>query len=138
MFICVCLCRYQHQAARVLDLCPPLSPRHAHWQQTGTLGCQYVAFNSSSTLLAATSDHLRLTAVFDVASGQLVATFSLHNRPLLPVRFVPADNNGKAAQQQLKGAGGSSSGSVVPPGCWGDRLLVYCEASGGLHITDLR
>jgi hypothetical protein len=157
---------YQHQACRILDLCPLLSPRMGVQPHQGTLGCQYVAFNSSSSLLAATSDHLRMTSVFDVASGQLVATFSLHNRPLLPVRFVSASSNGtleahRQRQQQQEQqdrqqqkvhsaadgavqllstpgvqAGGSSSGSSSSS--WGDRLLVYCESSGGLHIADLR
>jgi hypothetical protein len=133
----------------------------------GTLGCQYVAFNSSSSLVAATSDHLRMTSVFDVATGQQVATFSLHNRPLLPVQFVTASSNGtleaqRQRQEQLQlqqqqqqravhsaddgpvqllstraeQAGGSSGSSSSSS--WGDRLLVYCEASGGLHIADLR
>jgi hypothetical protein len=121
----------------------------------GTLGCQYVAFNSSSSLLAATSDHLRMTSVFDVVSGQLVATFSLHNRPLLPVRFVSATSKGtdeaqKQQQQQqalhsaadgavqLLPAPGSQASSSGGSSSWGDRLLVYCEVNGGLHIADLR
>jgi WD40 repeat protein len=152
---------YQHKACKILDMCPLLSPRMGDNGHQGTLGCQYVAFNSSSSLLAATSDHLRMVSVFDVVSGQLVATFSLHNRPLLPVRFVSASSNGarvasKQQQQQdqqqaLHSAADGAVQLLPPPGSqagsssssgssstWGDWLLVYCEISGGLHIADLR
>jgi hypothetical protein len=151
---------YQHKACKVLDMCPLLSPRMGDNGHQGTLGCQYVAFNSSSILLAATSDHLRMASVFDVVSGQLVATFSLHNRPLLPVRFVSAGSNGmheankqhQRQQNQQQAMHSAADGAVQllpPPGSqagsssssgssWGDRLLVYCEISGGLHIADLR
>jgi hypothetical protein len=103
-----------------------------------------------------------MVSVFDVVSGQLVATFSLHNRPLLPVRFVSASSNGtrganKQQQQQqdqqqaLHSAADGAVQLLPPPGSqagsssssssgssWGDRLLVYCEISGGMHIADLR
>jgi hypothetical protein len=58
----------------------------------GTLGCQYMAFNASSTRLAASCDALRLVVVFSVAPsslGQRLATFAAHNRPILPIRFLP-------------------------------------------------
>jgi hypothetical protein len=46
----------------------------APWHPQGEIGCQYVTFNSSSTLLAASSDYLRLVSVFEVPTGGVGGT----------------------------------------------------------------
>lgn len=66
-----------------------------------------MSFNSSSTLLAASSDAMRLVVVWAVAGpglGQRVASFSLHNRPVLPLRFLPPAHPLTALQHGLAAA----------------------------------
>ena len=56
-------------------------------------GCQYVAWNPSSTLLAVSSDSLQTVNVFDVERhGCAVARFPLHNGPCLSLSFAPWGN----------------------------------------------
>ncbi|KAI3437592.1 hypothetical protein D9Q98_000045 [Chlorella vulgaris] len=69
-------------------------------------GAQYVAWNSSSTLIAVTSDALRSVCVFDAPSGQMVMHMECHRYPCLPVNFAP----------------------------WDDRLLVYAEEAVSIHL----
>eukprot|EP00775_Hariotina_reticulata_P005349 gene5349-5585_t len=150
---------YQRRRCQVLDMCPISRPHQPSWQPQGQIGCQYVTFNSSSTLLAASSDYLRLVSVFEVPTGRLLATFSLHNRPVLPVRFMASGHH--LQQAGLVAADGEAAGAPLPPQgaaegaraapgssaegegapssswCWGDKVLVYCEEEGGLHIVDL-
>lgn len=54
----------------------------------GTVGSQYCAFNSSSTLLAASCDALRTVSVWSVASGALLWRFAGAASPVLPLRFA--------------------------------------------------
>ena len=56
-------------------------------------GCQYCAWNPSSTLLAVSSDSLHVVNVFDVERhGAAVARFPYHERPCLGLSFTPWGN----------------------------------------------
>lgn len=97
--------------------------------------------------------------------GQRLASFTLHNRPVLPLRFTPPHHTLTALQQGLDtaeaaaAAGGGGEGVVSAAGvlqlhagpaaaaaagrrggvgdvC--DSLLAYCELNGGLHLADMR
>lgn len=52
---------------------------HAH----NPAGSQYVAWNSSSSLLAATSDALHAVFVFEPGSGAMAMRVEAHTRPCL-------------------------------------------------------
>lgn len=75
-----------------------------------------MSFNSSSTLLAASSDALRLVVVWAVAGpalGQRVASFSLHNRAVLPLRFLPPHHPLTALQQGVAAAAAAARGAAT-------------------------
>ena len=56
-------------------------------------GCQYCAWNPSSTLLAVSSDSLHVVNVFDVERhGTAVARFPYHETPCLGLSFTPWGN----------------------------------------------
>ena len=58
-------------------------------------GCQYCAWNPSSTLLAVSSDSLHVVNVFDVERhGTAVARFPYHETPCLGLSFTPWGNGG--------------------------------------------
>ena len=81
---------------------------HSRLQRSDS--CQYLSWNVDSTLIAASSDSLGAVAVWEPASGQIVANFHTHTKPCLPISFHP------------KEAG----------------MLVYAEQQQRLHITDVR
>lgn len=98
--------------------------------------------------------------------GQRLASFTLHNRPVLPLRFTPPHHTLTALRQGLEAAeaaaaavggeeGVSAAGvlqlhagpTAAAAGRRGvgddaggvcDRLLAYCELNGGLHLADMR
>lgn len=70
------------------------------------VGAQYCTWNSSSSLLAVTSDALHAVFVFSVPSGQLVMRVEGFIRSVLPVTFAP----------------------------WSDNVLIFAEESKMLHV----
>ena len=73
-------------------------------------GCQYAAWNRASSYLAASSDSAKGVCVWDMRTGDLIATFfDMHRRPCLALQFVP----------------------------WDDRTLVWCEEKKYVHIADV-
>ena len=56
------------------------------------VGAQYIAWNSTSTLLAATSDVLHAVFVWDPATGDIVSRIEGLVRPCLPLAFAPWDD----------------------------------------------
>ncbi|MEW5300986.1 MAG: hypothetical protein WDW36_003872 [Sanguina aurantia] len=71
--------------------------------------CQYLRFNATSTILAASSDALKCVLLFDVASGILLSRYSL-DRAALALAWAP----------------------------WGDgRVLCYSSDKGSVYITHL-
>jgi len=72
-------------------------------------GSQYVAWNSSSTLVAATSDILRAVFVWNVVSGDLVFREEGHRQACLPVVCAP----------------------------WDDDLLIIADASKRINVIKL-
>eukprot|EP01026_Neomeris_dumetosa_P033082 TRINITY_DN2631_c0_g1_i1.p1 TRINITY_DN2631_c0_g1~~TRINITY_DN2631_c0_g1_i1.p1 ORF type:complete len:484 (+),score=53.23 TRINITY_DN2631_c0_g1_i1:206-1657(+) len=54
----------------------------------GPRGVQYCAWNSSSTLLAASSDEVNCVSVWSVPEFELVVRLSRHERPCLAIKFV--------------------------------------------------
>lgn len=56
------------------------------------VGSQYCAWNSSGTLLAATSDMLNAVIVWDVATGSRLYTMTGLRGACLPVSFAPWDD----------------------------------------------
>lgn len=73
-------------------------------------GCQYAAWNRASSYLAASSDSDKGVCVWDMRTGDLIATFfDMHRRPCLALQFVP----------------------------WDDRTLVWCEEKKYVHMADV-
>eukprot|EP00898_Chlorokybus_atmophyticus_P003934 jgi/Chlat1/4541/Chrsp29S04453 len=79
-------------------------------------GCQYLAWNTSSTLLAASSDAQAAVSVWRISSdadtpaATMIAHYSRHMYPCLALSFAPDD----------------------------DQLLFYIERGERLHIRDTR
>lgn len=74
-------------------------------------------------MLAASSDAMRLVVVWGVAGpalGQRLASFSLHNRAILPVRFMPPYHPLTALQQgvaaAVRAAAEAAAGAVSAAG----------------------
>lgn len=90
------------------DLVNPRARRwvQAHVENDRERGAQYVAWNSSSSLLAVSSDALFAVFVFDPHSRQMVLRIENHIHPCLCIGFAP----------------------------WDDRMLIYSEESKRVHI----
>jgi hypothetical protein len=84
------VCRFARRKPLLLNLDPDLQGVPQHEIDSGSLGYQYCAWNSSSDLIAASSDFMRIVAVWSVPQGQLVSSFAQHSvAPVLPVTFLP-------------------------------------------------
>jgi hypothetical protein len=67
---------------------------------SGALGFQYCAWNSSSSLLAASSDALKFVGVWSIPDGQLLFSFTANQGEPLPLSFLPAWPGRLSSEQQ--------------------------------------